>query len=238
MGSNNNSVEVDNSGGLRRILETLTSSDVVGSLSNIADLGEMLEMSADGYSPEEAGTLIKLQAQRVAGLIDSMMIAEKIQTGELILHSHPTTLRPTLEEVVSGLSPLSERYATNLRLSRSKKLRPILADSTLLAPVLKATFEGVIRTTISKRINIKTVSHGDKLFLHIIDRDASFESTDDGESRGRAGTSHAIALPSFFVAKMLLDAMDGEMRISANNQRRHIDLVFPHSVQLNLGLGL
>jgi len=236
MGSNDKPVEVDSSIELRRILETLTSSDMVGALSNIANLGEMLELSRDGYSPEEAGILIKLQAQRIATQIDSMIIAEKVQTGELKLHPHPTTLRPTLEEVIGTLQPMSDRYATKFRLGSSRKLKPILVDSTILAPVLRSTFEGVIRTTISKRIHVYTVSREERLFLHITDKDASFESTEDGETRTRAGGSHAIAIPSFYVAKLLLNAMDGDMRINANQKRRHIDLIFPHSIQLNLGL--
>jgi len=215
-----------------RIIDTLTSSDVIGALSNIADLGENLEQGSADYSPEEAGTLIKMQSERVARLVDAMLITQQIHSGELIIHTRPQTIRPALETVVSNLSPLSDRYATKVRLSRRKKFRPVLVDGGLLPFALSSAIEGVIRTTVSKRIQIDTVSHDDKLFLHITDRDASYESQDDGASRATAGSAHAIAIPSFYVASSIIKAMGGELRIAANKDLRHIDLIFPHSVQL------
>jgi len=221
-------------GGLGEILETLTSSDVIGALSNIADIGEHLERGVENYTPEEAGTLIKVQSERVARLVDALLITRQIESGQRRVLARPQILRPALEEIVESLQPLSERYATRVRLSRGKKFRPVLVDNALLSHTLRATLEGVIRTTVSRKIQVDTVSHDDRLFLHITDKDASFESQDDNAPRTAAGGAHAIAIPSFYVANSLIQAMGGEFRIAANKNNRHIDLVFPHSVQLSM----
>lgn len=219
---------------LARIIETLSSSDIIGALSNMADLGENLERGSIDYSPEEAGTLIKLQSERIARLIDSLLLAQQIEDGRFEIHARPLTIRPILEDTVTGLVPLSERYATKVRLGRKQKLRPVLVDTILIGPILHSALEGVIRTTVSKKVKVDTVSHEDNLFVHITDKDASFENQADGTSRSRAGSSHAIAIPSFYVANSLISAMGGELRIVGSKNKRHIDLVFPHSIQLAL----
>ena len=222
--------------GIRGILETLTSSDIISGLSNIADIGEMLENSADNLTPEEAGTLIKLQSERMARLIDGLLTVEHINNGLLVPQPTATTLRPTLNQTIKNLEPLSKRYATTLKLGRYRNLRPITVDQDLIITALQNALEGVIRTTASKKIKVDTVSRDDRLFIHIMDIDASYESQEDGASRSKAGTSHAISIPSFYIAHSLLKAMEGEFRITASSKHRHIDLVLPHTVQLNLGL--
>jgi K+-sensing histidine kinase KdpD len=221
---------------LSRIIETLTSNDIISTLSNIADLGENLEQGVQDYSPEETGTLIKLQSEKIARLIDSLMVAQQVQEGRLAIHAKPMTLRPALESAINVLNPLSEKYATKMRLGRKHKLRPVLVDENLITPILHSAFEGVIRTTVSRKVKVDTISHDDKLFLHITDKDASYESQADGASRTRAGSAHAIAIPSFYVASSLMAAMGGELRIKGNKDQRHIDLIFPHSFQLAMEL--
>jgi K+-sensing histidine kinase KdpD len=219
-----------------RIIQTLTSSDVIGALSNIADLGENLQLGIGDFPPREAGTLIKLQSERIARLIDSLLITQQVQDGLLMVQLRPMTLRPAIEATIDTLNPLGEKYATKLRLGRKYKVRPVLADHKLLTAVLQCAFEGVIRTTISKKVHVDTISYDDKLFVHITDRDASYESPGDEASRERAGSAHAIAIPSFYIASTLLTAMGGELRIKGTKSQRHIDLIFRHSFQLAMKL--
>lgn len=219
---------------LARVLSTYMSDDFIGSLSHVVGLARLLEEDSDSFSPRESGTLIRLQAERMLSMAEGLVMAERARDGQLELRLNPVPIRPTIEMIIEQLKPMTQRYSTSLKLIRQSQPRPIHSDITILPTAIRSCLEGIIRSTAAAIIKIKLISRQDRLFVHIIDKDVA--TADTPIPLVKNTLNHTATIPAFYVARTLTEHIDGEFRVHSQHSNRHIDIILPHTIQLNLEL--
>ncbi|MHB8873180.1 MAG: sensor histidine kinase [Myxococcaceae bacterium] len=112
-----------------------------------AKLRRLLPRSADGDGARKMADTIKRSSDQMAGLINDLLDAERLEAGELPGEGRPEPVVPLVGEVLDQLQPLAEEKSQRLERLVSGALPPVWGDRGRIAQVLSNLVGNAIKFT-------------------------------------------------------------------------------------------
>jgi CheY-like chemotaxis protein len=195
-------------------------------LNAIVSAASMLSATATSSEQRELSAIVETGANRVARLLDDILDAAVIQSGDFELALHPFDVRASVE---SCLGMVVEE-AGGKSLDLSVRVEPevpsvIIGDSRRIEQVMLALLHGGIERTERGGIGVELSSEkrGDLIELHFRVRDTGrgvpARILRAGLGGDLASQAHldvpgdALAIVSLSICRRLVEMMDGELRV-------------------------
>ena len=195
-------------------------------LNAIVSSASMLSATATTSEQRELSAIVETGANRVARLLDDILDAAVIQSGDFELALHPFDVRASVESCLSMV--VEEAGGKSLDLSfRAEPDVPsvVIGDSRRIEQVMLALLHGAIERTERGGVAVEMSCHprGDLIELH-------FRVSDTGRGMParilRSGLGDAmptqeevdapgdaLAIVSLSICRRLVEMMDGELRV-------------------------
>ncbi len=196
-------------------------------LNAIVSAAGMLSATATSSEQRELSAIVETGANRVARLLDDVLDAAVIQSGEFELALHPFDIRASIESCLGMV--VEEAGAKSLDLSfRAEPDVPsvIIGDSRRIEQVILALLHGSIERTERGGVSVELSceNRGDQLIeLRFLVRDTGRGMPARIIRRGLGGDAaseaqldepgDALAIVSLSICKRLVEMMDGELRV-------------------------
>src|SRR4029077_5881316 len=195
-------------------------------LNAIAMAANMLSATATSGEQGELSAIVETGANRVARLLDAVLDAAFIQSGEFELALHPFDVRASVESCLGMI--VEEAGGKSLDLSfRAEPDVPriVVGDSRRIEQVLLALLHGGVERTEKGGIGVELSSQprGDLFELHFRVRDTG-RGMPARILRGGLGDEpvvqaqqvepgDAMAIVSLSICRRLVEMMDGQLRV-------------------------
>jgi CheY-like chemotaxis protein len=194
-------------------------------LNAIAMAANMLSATATSSEQRELSAIVETGANRVARLLDDVLDAAFIQSGEFELALHPFDVRASVESCLGMV--VEEAGGKSLDLTfRAEPDVPsiIVGDSRRIEQVLLALLHGSLERTEKGGIGVELSSQprGDLFELHFRVRDTGRGVParilrgglgDDPAVQSQVEPGDAMAIVSLSICRHLVEMMDGELRV-------------------------
>ena len=195
-------------------------------LNAIVSAASMLSATATSSEQRELSAIVETGANRVARLLDDVLDAPFIQSGEFELALHPFDIRASVESCLGTV--VEEAGAKSLDLSfRAEPDVPsvIIGDSRRIEQVILALLHGSIERTERGGITIELScqKRGELIELRFIVRDTGRGMPARILRRGLGGDAaaeaqldepgDALAIVSLSICRRLVEMMDGQLRV-------------------------
>jgi CheY-like chemotaxis protein len=195
-------------------------------LNAIVSAAGMLSATATTSEQRELSAIVETGANRVARLLDDVLDAAVIQSGDFELALHPFDIRASVESCLGMV--VEEAGAKSLDLSfRAEPDVPsiIVGDSRRIEQVMRALLHAGIERTERGGIGVELSCHprGDLIELHFRVRDtgrgvpARILRSGLGdvplEEAQIDAPGDALAIVSLSICRRLVEMMDGELRV-------------------------
>ncbi|TMB98605.1 MAG: hypothetical protein E6J40_05915 [Chloroflexi bacterium] len=195
-------------------------------LNAIVSAASMLSATATTSEQRELSAIVETGANRVARLLDDILDAAIIQTGDLELALHPFDVRASVESCLGMV--VEEAGGKSLELSfRAEPDVPsvIIGDSRRFEQVMLALLHGGIERTERGGIGVELSCHprGDLIELHFRVHDTgrgvparilrSGLGDDMGSEAQLDVPGDALAIVGLSICRRLVEMMDGELRV-------------------------
>ncbi|OLC26402.1 MAG: hypothetical protein AUG06_04745 [Actinobacteria bacterium 13_1_20CM_2_65_11] len=195
-------------------------------LNAIVSAASMLSATATSSEQRELSAIVETGANRVARLLDDVLDAAVIRSGEFELALHPFDIRASVESCLGMV--VEEAGAKSLDLSfRAEPDVPsvIIGDSRRIEQVILALLHGSIERTERGGIGIELSCHkrGDLIELHFKVRDTGRGMPARILRRGFGGDAaaearldepgDALAIVSLSISRRLVEMMDGQLSV-------------------------
>jgi CheY-like chemotaxis protein len=195
-------------------------------LNAIAMAANMLSATATSSEQRELSAIVETGANRVARLLDDVLDAAFIQSGDFELALHPFDVRASVESCLGMI--VEEAGGKSLDLSfRAEPDVPsiIVGDSRRIEQVLLALLHGGLERTERGGIGVELSSQarGDLFELHFRVRDTgrgvparilrSGLEDDAAVPSAQVEPGDAMAIVSLSICRHLVEMMDGELRV-------------------------
>ncbi|TMD90153.1 MAG: response regulator [Chloroflexi bacterium] len=195
-------------------------------LNAIVSAASMLSATATTSEQRELSAIVETGANRVARLLDDILDAAIIQTGDIELALHPFDVRASVESCLGMV--VEEAGGKSLELSfRAEPDVPsvIIGDSRRIEQVMLALLHGGIERTERGGIGVELSCQprGDLIELHFRVHDTgrgvparilrSGLGDDTGAEAQLDVPGDALAIVSLSICRRLVEMMDGELRV-------------------------
>jgi CheY-like chemotaxis protein len=195
-------------------------------LNAIVSSASMLSATATTSEQRELSAIVETGANRVARLLDDILDAAVIQTGDFELALHPFDVRASVESCLGMV--VEEAGGKSLDLSfRAEPDVPsvVIGDSRRIEQVLRALLHGAIERTERGGVGVELSCRprGDLIELHFRVRDtgrgvparilrSGLGDAEPSEPEVDA-PGDALAIVSLSICRRLVEMMDGELRV-------------------------
>src|SRR5229473_3635048 len=195
-------------------------------LNAIAMAANMLSATATSSEQRELSAIVETGANRVARLLDDVLDAAVIQSGEFELALHPFDVRASVESCLGMV--VEEAGAKSLDLSfRAEPDVPsvIIGDSRRIEQVILALLHGGIERTVRGGIDVQLAcqKRGELVELRFRVRDTGHGmparilriglGDDAGAESKLDEPGDALAIVSLSICRRLVEMMDGQLRV-------------------------
>lgn len=209
--------------------------------------GTSQQLSSGAYTDietKEQLTRLEISSQHMLQLIDSLLLAGKIESNQLQLALEPINLTSITHSVTMRLTPLAARYGRSLYVGqKGKSIAPAAAHRESFEQALYAVLDTVVRSSQSEVIELRMQQKQDIISLSICD---------DSHKIPKGAIEHALAslgrrsqllkqLPgssglSLYIADIVARAQAGSFNVQYHRNKRVITFTFNASQQLHLPL--
>jgi len=195
-------------------------------LNAIVSAASMLSATATSSEQRELSAIVETGANRVARLLDDVLDAAVIQSGEFELALHPFDVRASVESCLGMV--VEEAGAKSLDLSfRAEPDVPsvIIGDSRRIEQVILALLHGSIERTMRGGIDVQLgcQKRGELVELRFRVRDTGrgmparilrIGLGDDAGAESKLDEpGDALAIVSLSICRRLVEMMDGQLRV-------------------------
>lgn len=170
---------------------------------------------------EESLSLVHRETKRLSGLVETIMDLSALEAGRFPLHPQPLELDAMTKEVVAQFPSLNR-----LKLSFAEELPQVNADPEGLKSVLYHLLDNACKYAPEGELILEAEPENGSVLISLTDsgpgipeseRERVFEMFHRLDSRdAREVYGHGLGLP---MAKRLIEAMGGEIRVDAAEQR-------------------
>jgi signal transduction histidine kinase len=211
----------------RRELVAWVSHDLRTPLAGIRAMTEALE---DGVvdDPEimrRYHRSIRLEADRLSGLVDDLFELSRINAGTLRLHLEPVDLSELVSDAIASAAPIARAKGVRLLGSVAGEIPDVEVSPPEMARVLRNLLENAIRHTPSDgAVRVEAAADDDAAYVNVADAcggipeddvDRVFELAFRGEAERRSGNGAGAGL-GLTIARGIVHAHRGE--ISVHNE--------------------
>jgi signal transduction histidine kinase len=165
---------------------------------------------------------ILLGADRMLGLVDSLLDFARLRSGRLHLSPAELDLQPILEDVIAGMRPLAAERGLRLEADLAVP-HHVVGDRRWIARALAHMLGNAIKFTPSGRIDVRAYVEGDRAIVEVSDTGPGiapedlprvferFRQLDMGATRAAGGTGLGLA-----IVKEVVEAHAGEVGVRSD----------------------
>ncbi|MNS46746.1 Signal transduction histidine-protein kinase BarA [compost metagenome] len=165
---------------------------------------------------------IMLGADRMLGLVDSLLDLARLRSGRLHLSPAELDLQPILEDVITGMRPLAAERGLQLEADLAVP-HQVVGDRRWIAQALAHMLGNAIKFTPSGRIDVRAYVEGDRAIVEVSDTGPGiasedlprvferFRQLDMGATRAAGGTGLGLA-----IVKEVVEAHAGEVGVRSD----------------------
>ena len=209
----------------RRELVAWVSHDLRTPLSGIRAMAEALEdgVVADPEQVARYHRAIRVEADRLAGLVDDLFELSRIHAGALRLHLEPACLPELVSDAIASATPIASAKGVKLEGRVTGEIPDIEVSPAEMARVLRNLLENAIRHTPSEGLVwVEAAADAHAAYVNVADGcggipeddvDRVFELAFRGEAERRS-TDGAGAGLGLSIARGIVAAHQGEISVS------------------------
>jgi signal transduction histidine kinase len=213
-------------------------------LSSIIGYARLLRRGSEGQlSPLQQENLADLlrNAERLLGLIDSLLDFAKIEAGKMDAHIEPVKVEELIQTVVTIIEPMLDRNSIRLVRDVPPSMAPLLTDPEKLRQILLNLLGNAVKFTGAGEIRISACQENGHFKLAVADTGIGIDKADLGRifeefDRGRltaAGSYRGTGL-GLAIVKRLVDFLGGTVTVESELGRGSIFTVTLPSNKLDL----
>ena len=208
----------------RRELVAWVSHDLRTPLSGIRAMAEALEDDVvdDPALVSSYHRAIRVEADRLAGLVDDLFELSRISSGTLRLHLEPVCLPELLSDAIASAAPVAAAKGVRLEGSVDGEIPDVEVSPPEMARVLRNLLENAIRHTPSEgAVRVEAAADADSAYVNVADAcggipaddvDRVFELAFRGEAERRSRTGAGAGL-GLTIARGIVQAHRGEISV-------------------------
>lgn len=202
------------------------------------------KMLRDGtIKPDETETQyenLAVSTERMQYLIESILLASKIESNQVELELNSINPSSVVHEVLTELKPLAKSYKVKLNVHFSQSLNLISTNNQALKYGLINLMDVAIRSTRSKQIDVLVHNQNDQVMVTIRDDSDKLPANTLNSLLRRIGKSAQPLkqLPinaslGLYIASILAGHTNSDIHFHSERGKRHISLNLPTSKQLS-----
>jgi PAS domain S-box-containing protein len=142
-------------------------------LTSIAGALALLTESTPGTLPDSAARLLSIahkNAQRLVRLVNSILIMEKVQSGELVFVLKQVEVAALVKEVIEVNQPFADGYGIRIRLDEASTAGEVRADPDWLTQVVTNLLSNAIKfSPAGEEVIVTTEDHGGAVCISVRD---------------------------------------------------------------------
>jgi signal transduction histidine kinase len=186
--------------------------------------GIMLQELAGPLNDEQRKqmTMVQSSSRHLLALINDVLDISKIEAGQLELSSTSFELGPSIEKMVSLVSPLSDKKGIELRTNIADNVKIVTTDQRRLEQIILNLLNNAVKFTEQGYVLISCRKENDHYLLSVADTGIGmkqeeipglfqpFHQIDTGLSRKHEGTGLGLS-----ICKKLLNMMGGDINVDS-----------------------
>ena len=147
-------------------------------LTSITGYVDLLREVGDGPEAEDYLGIVERNADRLLALVDDLLLAARVQTGQLDLDVAPVDLRVVVGEAVASARPRAERAGVSLQ-AETSAVPVVRGDTRRLLQVLDNLISNAIKfTQPGGSVVVKLAGAGDRVVLEVGDTGIGLDEAD------------------------------------------------------------
>ena len=211
-------------------------------LSSIIGYARLLRRGSEGQlsalQQENLADLLR-NAERLLGLIDSLLDFAKIEAGKMDAHIEPVKVEELIQTVVTTIEPMLDRNSIRLVRDVPPGMAPLFTDPEKLRQILLNLLGNAVKFTDAGEIRISACQENGHFKLAVADTGIGIDKADLGRifeefDRGRltgAGGYRGTGL-GLAIVKRLVDFLGGTVTVESEVGRGSIFMVtLPATIQ-------
>jgi CheY-like chemotaxis protein len=194
-------------------------------LNAVVGAAGLLSGSAASSEERELASIVEIGAEQIARLVDDVLDAATIQSGEFELALHPFDVRASVESCVGLVADAAGAKGLDLSFQAAPDVPPVIVgDSRRLEQIVLSLLHGGVERTYRGGVGVELgfEDRGGLVALHFTIRDTGrgipariLRGGLDGVTspRDRLEPGDRLAVLSLATTKHLVAMMDGELRV-------------------------
>lgn len=194
-------------------------------LNAVVGAAGLLSSGAETSEERELAAIVEAGAEQVARIVDDVLDAATIESGQFELALHPFEVRSTLENCLALVAEAAGTKGLDLSFDASPEVpRVVIGDSRRLEQILLTLLQGAVERTFRGGVGLELSSQdrGGLVALHFTIRDTGrgvpariLRGGLDGVTGpyDRLQPGDRLAVLSLNTTKQLVEMMDGELRV-------------------------
>jgi signal transduction histidine kinase/DNA-binding response OmpR family regulator len=155
-------IELDRIEALRRDVTAMLVHDLRSPLTSVLGFAELLEDSEINSEPatvREYGAIMHRSATRMLTLVNNILDASRIQSGEFEVFAEPSVLTDIVRPTVETLAPLAQEKEIAISVALPENVPRVLAEGTRIERVLMNLISNAVKFTPRRgRITVRAVA--------------------------------------------------------------------------------
>ena len=170
--------------------------------------------------------MVQSSSRHLLALINDVLDISKIEAGQLVLSVESFELRPSIENMITLVSPQAEKKGLDIHLDIADDIANVVTDQRRLEQVLLNLLNNAVKFTQNGYVRIMCRTENDRYRLSVSDTGIGirpkdipglfqpFHQIDSGITRKHEGTGLGLS-----ICKKLLDMMDGTIDVQSQHGR-------------------
>jgi CheY-like chemotaxis protein len=192
-------------------------------LNAIVGASALLASTATSAEERELATIVEASAEQVARLVEEVLDASALQSGEFELALHPFDVRASVEACLGLVVEAAGSKSLDLSFRAEPDVpRVVVGDSHRLEQIILALLRGAIERTVRGGIAVELSCEpsAERTALHFKVRDTGrgvpariLRAGIGGESVPNLEQGDTLAVLSLSTCRRLVEMMDGDLRV-------------------------
>ncbi len=194
-------------------------------LNAVVGAAGLLATGAENGEERELAAIVEAGAEQVARIVDEVLDAASIESGELELALHPFDVRATVESCLAAIAEVTAGKGIDVRFTPAPEVpQVVIGDSRRLEQILVTLLHGASDRTFRGGISVELhcEDHGGLLTLHFRIRDTGrgvpariLRGAIEGAlgPYDRLEPGDRLTVLSLHTTKHLIEMMDGELHV-------------------------
>jgi len=194
-------------------------------LNAVVGAAGLLSTGATSSEERELASIVEIGAEQIARLVDDVLDASIIQSGEFELALHPFDVRASVETCIGLVADVAGAKGLDLSFQAARDVRPVIVgDSRRLEQIVLSLLHGGIERTFRGGVGVElgVEDRGGLVALSFTIRDTGrgipariLRGGLDGATnpRDHLEPGDRLAVLSLATTRRLVEMMDGELRV-------------------------